>query len=354
MKLSTIPFADVANTIALCAEAGITPLLLGPPGIGKTASSYAAAERLSIRRGVPHEHRIVELTSFSEVDVRGYLIPKGEDSMFTRPEFWPDADSKYGLITLDEFAQVEAPIQKAIAPLILERRIGNRVLDKGWAVCAFGNRMQDNSGVADLLDHMTNRMMIAEVLPPTADDMMEYLIGKGYEPHFAAFAKLRYNLFNEKPSEPGQPFLTPRSLEAVARLQLVSGVKPSQFFDSRLNQSMVQGLIGQGAGIELAAVVKLFGRLPSYDAIIANPDTAMIPTELDLAFAAITMIATNAKIEDADAVVRYIRRFDDNMSVVAVSGLVKRNVAFSRCAAFVDWATNNVEVLVRMRRLAGA
>lgn len=353
MNLSTIAYADLTNTIAQCAAAGITPLLLGPPGIGKTASARAATSLLTQRRGMPHFLRTVELTSFSEVDVRGYLIPKGDESMFTKPEFWPADDEQFGLVCLDELAQCDAPIQKAIAPLLLERRIGNRVLPDGVAVCAFGNRPEDNSGVADMLDHMTNRMLVAEVLPPTADDMMAYLLGKGYAPQFAAFSKLRYNLVNGKPTASGQPFLTPRSLEAVARLQSSTGLEPRQFFDSRLNMALTAGLIGQGASVELKAVCDLFGRLPSYDAIVANPDTAKVPDELDLCFAATTMLAANAKVEHAEQVISYIRRFDDNLSVVAVAGLVRRSPEFSRCSAFVEWATSNVDVLVRMRRLAG-
>lgn len=345
--MNTIKFADMSAAIAAYVNAGITPLFLGAPGIGKTAAVHQYAEQVSINSGKACPVRVVELASFSEVDVRGYLIPNGTEATFTTPSFWPKADEPQGVLFLDEFPQADAAVQKAVASLLLERRIGDLTLPDGWCVVAAGNRVDDGAGANTLLSHIVNRLALVEVESPTIDELVTYLVGRGYGPEVPTFVKLRGGeLLNKRPEEDNVPYCTPRSVEAVARL--LKGTPG--LINSAFGLGAIAGLIGSGPATELKAALELFGKLPSYNEIVSSPDTAKVPEALDLAYAAIMLVTTRAKLEHADPVVTYVSRFEPNVAMVGMAGLLRRDPRFFKTAAMSKWATANSDVVVRLSK----
>jgi len=353
--VNSIKYAAIASSILACRNAGITLALLGAPGIGKTAAVHEAATRLYAATGIQHHVKVVELASVSEVDVRGYVVPVGDRAVFTRPPFWPEDSQTHGILFLDELPQAAPEVQKAIASLLLERRIGDLVLPAGWQVVVAGNRVDDNAGAGSFLSHIVNRLCLVEVESPTVDEVVAYLIGKGYGPEVPAFLKLRGGeLLNQMPSQDNVPYLTPRSAEALARLVDTWPGGKSEFSTTGSAHGLAAGLVGPGAAVEFKAAVDMFGKLPSYSDILAQPDKAKVPTELDLAYAAIMLVVTRAKIEDAEPVMAYLSRFDANYALVGVAGLLRRDHKYGNCAAFAKWGSANTDVITRLAKFANA
>lgn len=349
--MNTIKYSTLTDAIRAAAAAGVTLCVLGAPGIGKTAAVHRAAQEMGGAAGVTYHVRVVELASVAEVDVRGYLIPQGDKAVFTRPAFWPAEGEEHGILFLDELPQASPEVQKAIASLLLERRIGDYTLPPGWIIVVAGNRVNDGAGAGSFLSHIVNRLCLVEVEPPTIDECVAYLLDKGYGPEVPAFLKVRGGeLLNQMPETDNTPYLTPRSAEALARLIQSWSGGVEDFRQSPLAMGMTSGLIGHGPAVEFKAVMEVFGKLPSYGEIIGNPETARVPEEIDHKYAAIMLVASRAKVEHAAQVVKYIQRFEANFALVGIAALVRRDHKFTQCPQFVQWASENQDVVARLAK----
>lgn len=355
LLMNTIKFASIAHSINACRAADITLCMLGAPGIGKTAGVREAATRLTATTGITHHVKVVELASISEVDVRGYVVPDGNKAIFTLPPFWPTPEQTHGILFLDELPQAAPEVQKAIASLLLERRIGDNVLPPGWQVVIAGNRVDDNAGANSFLSHVVNRLLIVEVEPPTIDELVAYLIGKDYGPEVPTFLKLRGGeLLGKTPQQDNTPYFTHRSAEALAKLIEAWPGGRSEFASDGTAFALASGLIGSGAAVEFRAAVELFGKLPSYADIVADPTGAQVPEKIDHQYAAIMLCVTRAQLKDAGPVIRYLSRYAANYAMVGVAGLLRRDTKFGNTVEFANWGAANTDVIARLAKFANA
>jgi len=350
---TAIKFNAIAASINACRSADLTLCLLGAPGIGKTSAVREAATRMTATTGIIHHVKVVELASISEVDVRGYCVPQGNEAIFTLPPFWPKADETHGILFLDELPQASPEVQKAVSSLLLERRIGDNVLPAGWQVVIAGNRVDDNAGANSFLSHITNRLCIVEVEPPTIDELTVYLLSKGYGPEVPTFLKLRGGeLLGRVPEQDNTPYFTHRSAEALCKLIEAWPDGRSEFGTNGTAFTLAAGLIGVGAAVEFKAAVELFGKLPSYADIVAEPERAKVPNEIDHQYAAIMLCVTRAQLKDAGAVIKYLARFDANYAMVGVAGLLRRDTKFGNTTEFAQWGSANSDVIARLAKFA--
>lgn len=331
-----------------------TPLFVGRPGIAKTAFVREAAVELSFKTHTNIAVREMHLASMSEVDVRGYLIPNGDKAVFTQPEFWSAVEKNPGggILFLDEFPQATHEVQKAVAPLILERRIGDYQLPDNWSVMLAGNGLDDGAGANSLLSHIVNRVSIIEVKAPDADVWTSWAVKAGLPPEIAAFAKLRPDVVfeSEIPTAADTPYCTPRSLHAVADLANVFPGGIRAMVDSKLGMAMMQGALGTGATAELSALVRTAINLPSYEQVVNAPEQTAVPDKPDMQYAMIMLMACRAKIEHRDPVLSYLTRFKPNLAVTGIVSLVRRDRQFASSPVMHQWIMQNKELLAKFAR----
>lgn len=361
MSVTKISASDITTVLPAFYAAGRVPYFVGKPGIAKTAMVRRGAQVLSqIYRdpgtGIPACVPVIELhlASMSEVDIRGYLIPVGNESTFTAPSFWRQVQqSPRGIVFLDEFPQASHEVQKACAPLILEGCIGEFKLPPGWRVVLAGNGTEDNSGANTILAHVLNRVFRIEVSPPDVDQWVGWAIEEQLEPEIIAFAKLRPNVVFDSavPDAPDTPWCTPRSAHAVSDVAKYYPGGIRAMAASQLGLSVMAGAIGPGAAGELAAVVKTSLNLPSMEEILRDPEGARLPTELSEQYAAIMLVAVRADYaKHADAPVRYLVRFQANMALTALVTLINRDKNFAMSAAIQQWVQTNKELLAKFHK----
>lgn len=351
MKLK-IKATSIPTVIASHYDAGLTPLLVGPPGIGKTEMVRLSAEQLGRKVGAEFPVYELHLASMSEVDVRGYLIPNGDSAKFTKPVFWHVVEKhEHGILFLDEFMQANHEMQKAVAPLLLDRRVGEYELPKGWMVVCAGNGLEDNAGANELLSHVLNRMTYFDVSSPDVDEWMIWAVGKHLPPELITFAKLRPNLVfdAELPSAANQPYCTPRALALSGKLaQAFPGGITGMVTDD-VGIASLAGRIGAGAATELAAVVKLSARIPAFEDIVDDPQGADVPDKLDEQYAAVMMIAVRAREENFDPCVQYLLRFPVNISLVGIVSLAARDPKSLENRKLMQWAVKNQDLLGKFK-----
>lgn len=350
----TITADQIADVLPTFIMAKRVPLFVGRPGIAKTAFVHQGAAEYGRRVGRNIHVRELHLASMSEVDVRGYLVPFNGRSTFTAPEFWAavEAHPDGGILFLDEFMQANHEVQKAVATLILDRRIGEFQLPDTWSVVLAGNGLDDGAGANTLLSHIINRVAIVNITAPDVDVWASWATTQQLPFEVIAFAKYRPNIVfdGEIPSSPNTPYCTPRSLHALGDLAKAHPGGLRSMVDSKVGMALMTGAIGEGPASELSSLVRTAINLPSYESVVSDPDGTVVPTKPDQMYAMMMLMAVRAKLEDADAVVGYISRFTPNHAVTGIISLVRRDKAFARSQKMMQWVVANRDMLQKFNK----
>ena len=113
--------------------------LWGPPGAGKSSIVREAAGK----RQIP----LVDIRAalLDPTDIRGIPAVVGGTAIWCPPSFLPTADSKPGILFLDELSAAPPLVQASLYQLVLDRRVGEYQLPEGWRIIAAGNRAADRS-----------------------------------------------------------------------------------------------------------------------------------------------------------------------------------------------------------------
>lgn len=349
----TIQTTDIPTIISTMFKARRVPYFVGKPGVGKTAMVRDAAAALSVAAGAHYEVVEVHLASMSEVDVRGFLIPDGADSRFTKPPFWSTIDANpNGILFLDEFPQAAHEVQKAVAPLLLDRRIGDFVLPEGWHVVLAGNSTEDNAGANTLLSHVLNRLCYIKVFAPDPDKWVIWAAKQGLPPELLALAKLRPGVMFDAPlpAADDTPYCTPRSVHALGDIanQYPGGLRA--MVTEPLGMAMIAGLVGDGAAAEIAGLVRTTMKLPSFEEICKDPKGTRIPEAMDEAYAALMLCAVRADPTKHPQAMEYVLRFQPNFALVGVVAMVNRDYAFANNASLGKWIEANRELLTKFHQ----
>jgi hypothetical protein len=359
MKAEHIP-----SVIRACFQAQRTPIFSGSPGTSKTAFVLEAArnelaEFIQQRDDLPEKPyvhvEILHLASMSEVDVRGYLIPNGDVAVFTKPVYWTAVEKhRYGILFLDEFKQAPHEVQKAVAPLLYEGCMGDYCLDKrNWMVVCAGNGTEDGAGANSLLSHVLNRIISVNITAPSVERWSMWAGAVGMPPELIAFANLRPNIVFDAPlpKAEDEPYCTPRSLEAAGRLAHAWPGGIAGLVDRRgIGMELLIGAVGKGAAAEIAGVVETMEKLPTFKEMCEHPETTKVPTEPDMAYAALMLVACRAEWDvHGEGPMKYLLRFNPNHALVGLVTLLNRQRKYMSCGSIGKWTRDNQNLLDKMR-----
>jgi hypothetical protein len=349
MKLSALTNAaldKIYNTAS-------TVMLTSKPGQGKTERirQYCTERNMGCV--------VVELTSMESCDLRGFLIPsKNEDgqatSKFTRPpilEMVLNSGFDKGFVFLDEMPQASHDVQKAAAPLINERRMGEHYLPDGWEVIVAGNRQSDKAGANKVLSHILNRMSIIEMESDVAG-WTEWAEKQELHPMALAFVKMRPGIVfdNAMPKDPAKPFATPRSFTNAIRF-LQDGVTDMSLPTDEVSMGVTAGFIGEGAAAELFGFFKTANDLPTIEQVIQDPRLAKLPAtdKMSAQYAAMAMCVhyAGAKPKFTDEILTYLLRLNKELQTAGMKAVLAKNKGLmlnSNVAA--TWMTENRALIV--------
>ena len=254
----------------------VATMIWGPPGVGKS----------SVVAQVARQHGLdfvdVRLSQLAPTDLRGLPVPEADSagggvSRWYPPEFLPRDGA--GILFLDEVNMAPPTMQGMAQQLILDRRVGSYVLPEGWFVWAAGNRKEDRASVFDMPAPLANRFVHLSVRPDFAA-WRAYALGRGLHEHVIAFLTFRPELlWRLDPQQPAWP--SPRSWEMAAQLHRAGlDVAPA---------------IGEAAGAEFSAFVRLFEQLPDLGTVLRGEGAGLrLPEEPSVRYAAVVGLAARA------------------------------------------------------------
>jgi len=307
------------NKRAVCIE--------GAPGGGKTSIVRQAADTIGV------EYRELHMPTMLVEDF-GVLFPADNSPQlaYKLPEWWPTDPNSAGILCFDDRNQAGADLQKVLANIIQARSLHGHSLPVGWMVVSTGNRQSDRAGANRVLGHLRNRETVL-AYDVSLDDWSKWALSHGVSPMVVSFLRFRPGLLHDyDANRDANP--TPRSwVEGVSQMM---GVVP---YDAEYECFL--GAVGEGATAEFTGYLKIARSLPDPDSVIANPDTADVPSDPMTLYALAGALAERATEDNLANVIKYLGRLPGEFCVLALTLTVKSKPQLVTTGAFTQWAQTN-------------
>ena len=258
------------------------------------------------------------------------------------------------VVLLDEIGKASRPVQNALLPVMLERRVGARPLPAGSIVLGATNLGAE--GVGDLFQaHACNRVSFIEMRNPTADEWVEWGLHNSVHEAMLAWAKEEekrlFGSFRDferpadfpygfHPQEKRRSFVTPRSLY-LASIELRED-RRSAVGDPDITLAAIAGNIGARAALDLMAFVQLADKLPAWASIINTPDRAKVPDNAAAIMMTVYRAVMRTTEDTLDAVMEYVQRLPKEMQCVFATQLLRSGKPWAVTNGdFSSWITAN-------------
>jgi hypothetical protein len=337
-------FASALADVKFCLENDLTPMIEGAPGGGKTDLVIQACGEV----GRPVV--VDTLATCESVDLRGLPGKSADGSSVTwsRPEFltrlWDAGPNP--VLFWDEANAVSQSLQVPLMQMTLAKRVGPHSLPPGTTVVLAGNRVADRAAAQRMGTALNSRVLF---VPFEADipGWLAWAARNDIAPELRAFIMLRgagtmgrpglFNTFD--PTKPeARAFACPRSYAQSS--PIVAKAPEGQ----RLR--LLRGKLGDAAATELDGFCRVFRTLPPIPAILADPMSVAVPSEISSHYALATALSKAANPTNFANVARYMGRIGPEFLTVTMTDAVRRNHDLAHTKAYIDWASVNSDLAI--------
>lgn len=328
--MTTLTQAGIATEIYLDKD---TPVFLwGPPGVGKSQKVAQIAKK--------RDWNLIDFRAVlrDPVDLRGVPVPdhKTGTTKWFVPEELPNEKrhGKNGIFFMDELNVANPQVQASCFGLVLDRKLGDYVMPKGWRIIAAGNRQSDRSSAQRLSRALANRFAHLEVEADAKTWINDHAVYH-CDPLLYSFINFRPELLHKMDVEDERKFPTPRQWDEVNKIIN----EPDS-----IRYTLVEALVGQIAAGELEAYIKTFRDLPDLDNLIKNPKKAPVPTDPSSLYAISSALAYRANRENFENIFVYAQRLPADYEIVIGTDATKREPMLTRTKAYVDFVKRNKHI----------
>lgn len=331
---------DAKTAIKVYTECDIPCFLWGPPGVGKSDAVRQVADDLG-------ELPVIDFRAIlrDPVDLRGLpsIDHKNNVAKWLPPDDLPNEkrDGKEGILFLDELNAAPQSVQAACFGLVLDRKVGDYHLPKGWRVIAAGNRQSDRAAAQRVPSALANRFAHIDV-EPDIDAFTDWATRNDISSEVVAFLRYRPALLHDMKSQDGKDLIAFPTPRAWANVSKIVDAKP----DQSLRLKLVQGLVGLGAVTEFESFMRIISKLPSLDSIILSPTKVDIPTEPAARYAVASGLARKATKQNIGNIILYAARMPKEFEVMLVQEATRRDPLVGQHKSFIDWMQKNQHVIL--------
>ena len=318
-------------------KAGIVPMLHGSPGIGKSQIVQQIADQYGLQLIDLRLSQCdpTDLAGFPQIDQArqkaGYLPM----DTFPLDNETPPPGFNGWLLFFDEANSAPKSVQAAAYKIILDRKIGQRSLNKKCALVAAGNLESDGAIVEEMSTALQSRMSHIE-LTVDADSWVEWAQQNNVHHMITSFIQFKPGLLHTfKPDHTDKTYACPRTWEFGNRVMKATEAKPA----NRL--PMLAGTLGEGVAREFLTFVKIYDDLPKPAQIMAAPETIKVPQEPSILYALTGTLSHNATPQNFDSMMKFIKRLPVEFQVVTMRETIRRNKSMMSHSAVQKWVTES-------------
>lgn len=303
-SIPTVSFKQCKEAMMGCIMARVPVLLIGDPGIGKSAlfKILAAELKTLLRTFIGSTGDPTDLGGMPVVRLDG----KGVDRIPMR--IIQELCDAPGILFLDEVSTAPPAVQAAMLRGVLEHVFGDCELHpETWVGCAT-NPSEQSPGGSELSAPLMGRLAVFH-LRPLDEEVLEYFEGLGEDggalraeaSDFAVTARVMPDLLQvDIPSDAEQgnvPWGAPRAWERAVRVR--AALPPMQPGQERQHKQLVNSVTSANVGRNLStayeAIFELRKMLPSVEDILRDPVKADVPTDRNHQIGAVGLVARVAQ-----------------------------------------------------------
>ncbi len=282
---------DAVRIIERMALADIPAILVGPPGIGKSAIAKDLVARVRRPDGRPRFRAALVINisyrkptfvgdqpiiADREIRVDGEVVAC-QVAKYVPPDLLPLGDEEADtLIIWDDVSSAPPSVQAAFLEVLHEKKVGSYDLPRGAYQVGTANRAGDHIAAFELSAAVISRgAMIG--MRPDVEDLRQHALRSEWDARIPAFLAFRPNLafsFDAR-TDAGRNFATGRTWEHVDRT-IRAGWDPAA---DPLSLSIGAALVGPGPAAEFVAFSRTYGALPDPEEVFQgrNPKAPKYP-----------------------------------------------------------------------------
>jgi len=339
IEISATEMIEALNSVL---TSGLTPMLVGSPGIGKS----------DIVRSVAKMHNLklidMRLAQSDPTDLNGFptLQQDGTRMDYAPPMTFPLQDMDEvpdgydgWLLFLDEINAAPPAIQAAAYKLVLDRQIGAHDIHKRVAIVCAGNKATDKAIVNRLSTAMQSRMIHLNLMVDTAS-WLDWGNSNGIDHRVISFIKYRPELLHKfNPNHSDDTFASPRTWEFLSKI-----IKGKETFN-RTDHAVLVGTVGEGAATEFRAFCAVYKDLPDIETMIKHPEIIKIPKEPGHQYAITTLISHNASSDTVKPLMIITLHVPVEFQVVVLKDIYALKPELKTHPVIQDWIQKNADKL---------
>lgn len=308
-------------------EQKVPAFVWGAPGIGKS----------SIVRQISQTKKIdfidLRLSLMDPTDLKGIPFYDNEEhsALWAPPAFLPRNGE--GILFLDELNSAPPSVQASAYQLILDRKVGEYELPKGWAIVAAGNRENDRGVVYKMPLPLANRFVHFE-MEVNIQDWKNWAYQREIDKRIIAYISYKNeHLFTFDAKKEDKSFATPRSWEFVNSI-LKSSLQSELLLES------IGGAVGKEVAVSFLAFCKVSKNLPDLEDILACGKGEYFE-EIDLLYVLSTGLVSklmhNYSDEALENLLHYTMGLKSEFAVMIVQDLQKNGISMEGSPMFKEW-----------------
>lgn len=357
------PFANLLPVSLMEAEPLIhdilrakwVPNLVSSPGVGKSSVIAQIAEELELflidirltsmvpedMNGFPHTYK-VKLADGTEVTMATYVPMDMWPIAGREPPTNPKTGQPYKgwLVFLDELPAAVPAVQVAAYKLLLDRMIGMHFLDDRALVASAGNLATDRA-YANRQGTATQSRIVHLPIKVCNESWHWWANKYDLDHRVQSFIKFKPQLLHDfDPDHKDLTFPCPRTWQMVGDI-----IAPMDEI-SPAKKPLLAGCVGVGAAREFFAYAQVFGSLPDFNSIVADPHGVQLSREPSVQYAVAGMIGTQMKPANAGPCIEFLGRLGADFQVTALRQAIARETSLFNHKAVKEWRRFNTKALI--------